>query len=241
VRTNGVGNNLTIESGVISSANDSDRDTIRLDGVEAQGISSINTGASADFVSIKRSTLGYEADGGLASQSTMITTGAGADLIRMGSDANDLNAVGVRGNLIINTGADSQDEIDTVQLRDVDVDATIFADLGGGADQLEMLRVVARKNIEINAQKGNDKAVLNDVHAFDKFFANMGEGNDTLDMTFVRANNRLEANGGLGTDELRFGQMQSFVKNGWEKINGKLQPGAFVVDAPRVDVGPARR
>jgi hypothetical protein len=239
ILTSGTGQNFTIDSGIISSATDTDRDTVSLDGVTARCFASINTGASADTITIKRSMLGLERKENVLPQATMIFTGAGADVLKMGSDGNDLNVVGVRGDLIINTGHDSQDEVDKVQMRDIDVDESIFVDLGGGGDQLEMINILARKNIELLAKKGNDTAILSDVEAFDNFFADMGEGSDTLNITFVKAQ-KVDLNGGDGDgyDKLFLQQspnIPTLIRRGFEEINGKKLINKPVV--PSTDYG----
>ena len=178
-------------------------------------------GRHDDDVTIKNANLGR-----ILGHTVTISTDAGADILKIGSDAVSLGAVGVAGNLILKTGSDSGIENDVVKIRDLDVDGTIFAEFGGGDDNVNMANVLARKSISLKAMGGNDTIVMNDVEAFEEVFANMGEGSDTLDITLVKAAAvTLDGDGanGDGFDRLFLTQspnIGTLVRTGFEEING---------------------
>lgn len=208
---------VIINTGVISAVGDSDRDVVIVVGVETGGIFSISTGASNDGIAIKDSKFGT-----LASHTMLIDTGKGADSVNIGPEPFEVGNVEARGDVIINMGRDLEADNDQVRIRNLFANGTIFVELGGGADTLDMVQSEALQDISLKGMKGNDTMRLIEVEAREKFFANLGDDQDLLDLTFVKAK-KMTLDGGLGFDHLDKHQMPfipSFFQNNWEVING---------------------
>ncbi len=222
-----VGNNaggddesLHINTGVRSPAVNADRDNVTILGSTVFGSTEISTGANADFVAVRNSTLGDS-----AFDPTTINTGTGADIVELGSRPGLVEGVGLAGNLFITAGTDAEVDVDKVKLVDVFGDHNIVMHLGAGDDQLDMVNVQARNDYVLYGEKGNDTMRLTQVEAFEDFFALMGEGSDTLDITFVKAQKvQLDGGDGDGYDKLFLYQspnIPTLIKTGFEEINGQ--------------------
>lgn len=212
---------FTLMSGVISAAGDADKDVVTVDGVKAKGVVSIDTGASSDSLTVKRSDFGFVV--GTTADNTRITTGSGADIVNIGSSDDEFGLVTVRGHLSLDAGSESQQDADIVRVQDLNVFQGVSLTLGGGNDRLDMANVAVGKDMFLTAMSGNDTVVMRQVQIFDNFFAEMGDGDDTLDMAGVKAR-RLEANGAAGAnDRLITFDMSNVPINqtGFELINGK--------------------
>ncbi|MDZ4656926.1 MAG: hypothetical protein SH868_05035 [Bythopirellula sp.] len=214
--------NFTIKSGVISAAGEADKDAVTVDGVKVQGVVSIDTGASSDSLTVKNADFGFVI-GTTSVDNATIRSGSGADVINIGSDANNFGFTTVRGHLTLDAGSDSQNDADIVRIQDLEVFQGLSLTLGGGNDRLDMANVDIGKDMFFSAMSGNDTVVMANVAVFDNFFAEMGEGDDTLNMIGVKAR-RVEANGAGGAIDRLFTYDMSnvpIIKTGFEQINGR--------------------
>ncbi len=214
--------NFTIKSGVISAVGEADKDVVTVDGVKVQGVVSMDTGASADSLTVKNADFGFVI-GTTSVDNATIRSGSGADVVNIGSSGDDFGLVTVRGHLALDAGSESQQDADIVRVQDLNVFQGVSLTLGGGNDRLDMGNVAVGKDMFLTAMSGNDTVVMRQVQVFDNFFAEMGDGDDTLDMAGVKAR-RLEANGGAGTNDRLFTfdmSNQPIIKTGFEQINGR--------------------
>lgn len=216
---------VVVNTGVLSAVGDSDRDELRILGVDTRSLLTINTGASADSFVIKNAKIGSQ-----VSDTLLIDTGKGSDTVIIGPSASEVGAVEAKGAVVLITGKDLDTEPDNDQVHVRGLIAlsfdgktgSVFMEIGSGNDTLDMVQSEAR-NFSLKGMKGNDTIRLNEVTARENFFADMGENDDLLDLTFVKANT-MTLDGGAGFDNLERHLMPfipSVTIRNWELLNGK--------------------
>jgi hypothetical protein len=205
-------NGVTINLGGPSGSNVEDIDMVNADRITTRGSMTIDTGRDSDYVYVKGCRIGDSGGDNLT-----IRTGAGTDDVQV----TDLDRfTDVRGILNVRTFNTTEDERDTVLMRNVLVRKDITTSLGGGADTLTMIGVTAAGDIILATGEGDDRGTLNSVWALDDMTVFMRGGNDTLDVMYLRAD-ELWLDGGPGYDLLSKsvdGQSRTLAETNWEPL-----------------------
>jgi hypothetical protein len=158
-------------------------------------------------------------------QNVAVNMGAGADTF-------DSEGMRINGRLTLDTGFGN--EVDTVKLVELKVDAVNTGGLGldidtqGGNDKVEIIDsglkgltdidtgseddivlindvlIALGGKLTLRTQAGNDNVTLSDVNVDGDALIDTGLGNDFVDLFDVRADGQLEFNLGFGNDLLRF-------------------------------------
>ncbi|MBA3481803.1 MAG: hypothetical protein H0T51_08315, partial [Pirellulales bacterium] len=215
---------LSITAGFAGLPGESDADAVFIQSSAVFGNTTVNTGASADYVSVQNSNFGdSEFD------AVVIDAGAGSDTVELGvpnRQGQISGPVQLAGSLSVLAdsfaNSDAESGNDVVRMHSVFADFDIGANLRSGNDRLELTNVHGRF-LTFHGEKGNDTMIMVEAEARETLFALMGENDDLLDMTGVGAK-RLEADGGAGFDRLEKHLMQfipAVNELNWEQINGK--------------------
>ncbi len=218
---------LTITAGFAGLPGQSDVDAVFIQSSAAFGKTSVNTGASDDYVSVQFSNFGdSDAD------AFVIDAGAGADTIELGMPNRPSQITGpvnlsanlaILGDSFSNTDAESGNDI--VRMQSVHSSFDIAVNLRTGNDLLEATDVSARF-IALHGELGNDTMRLVEVDALETLFALMGDGDDLLDMAACRPH-LLQIDGGVGANDRLLTYDMTNVptnKTGFEVINGVRLP-----------------
>jgi len=188
-----------------------DHDHVAIWKAPVTGAIDINTGRGDDYVSISQ----------WRSSSVNVTTGAGADTVKLQHSVfqSPLNHVDIQT-------YDSiwENDVDNVTVENVWVFDYLRARLGGGNDTFNLNYVRSSwGDIDVDAGAGNDVGQMVDLMAWDEIMARLGEGSDALSVNNVRSH-RLSLLGDGGFDSLtKSGDVtgiSQFTQTGWEYVNG---------------------